>query len=40
MRSESADGIPKFWRYEKICGRLPASPPTENDNGTWCSSCP
>jgi len=30
VRSESADGIPKFWRDEKICGRLPSSPPTES----------
>ena len=25
------DGIPKFWRHEKICGRLPESPPTESE---------
>ena len=31
VRSESADGIPKFWKNEKICGRLPASPPTESE---------
>jgi len=30
VRSESADGIPKFWRDEKFCGRLPSSPPTES----------
>jgi len=30
VRSESADGIPKFWSDEKICGRLPSSPPTES----------
>jgi len=30
VRPESADGISKFWRDEKICGRLPSSPPTES----------
>jgi len=30
VRSGSADGIPKFWSDEKICGRLPSSPPTES----------
>lgn len=33
VRSESADGIPQFLRYEEICGRLPASPPTESVSG-------
>ena len=40
VRSESADGIPQFWRYEKICGRLPSSPPTENVSDTWHFFCP
>lgn len=40
VRSESADGIPQFWRYEKICGRLPSSPPIENVSTTWHFSCP
>lgn len=26
VKSENADGIPKFLRHEKICGRLPSSP--------------
>jgi DNA ligase-1 len=26
FRAESADGIPKFLRHEKICGRLPSNP--------------
>ena len=30
MRPESADGIPQFWRNEKICGRFPSSPPAES----------
>ena len=30
MRPESTDGIPQFWRDEKICGRLPSSPPAES----------
>ena len=40
VRSESADGIPQFWRNEKICGRLPSSPPTENASATWHFSGP
>ena len=28
VQSEGEDGIPKLWRKEKICGRLPASTPT------------
>ena len=28
VQSEGEDGIPKFWRQEKICGRLSASTPT------------
>lgn len=35
VKSENADGIPKFLRYEKICGRLPSSPPTESASVTW-----
>lgn len=40
VRSEGADGIPQFLRHEKICGRLPSSPPTESVSGTWRSSRP
>ena len=35
VKSENADGIPKFLRHEKICGRLPSSPPTESASVTW-----
>ena len=40
VSSEGADGIPKFLRYEKICGRLPANPPNESTSGTCCSCRP
>ena len=40
VKSENADGIPKFLRYEKICGRLPSSPPTESASVTWRFSSP
>ena len=40
VKSENADGIPKFLKYEKICGRLPSSSPTESISVSWRFSGP